>query len=97
MTKSKDRSEAENLRGIIRNLRAENKHLKKQLSRKDKRAFQYEDLEDKLRDIETKEEYVEVEVNKCPKCKGKIKNIELGARILIKCDNCNYRETKKHS
>lgn len=92
--KQKERSEAEYLRSIVRNLKSENRNLRKQLGRNNKRAHQYEDLEEQIQELALIETPVEVN-KKCPKCKGKLKTSDLGIKLFIKCEDCNYRETKK--
>lgn len=97
MAKSKDRSETEYLRGIIKNLKSENRNLKKQLSRSNKRAHQYEDFETKLQDTEVEEVFESVipPEKTCPKCKSKLKESPLGIKVLITCTSCNFKETRK--
>jgi predicted nuclease with TOPRIM domain len=99
MTRSKDRSEVEYLRGRVKELQSENRNLKKQLSRKEKREHQYEDLEEKLKEVELEEEtevFQEAARIKCPKCKGEIGQVAIGTRLLLKCESCGHRESKKN-
>ena len=97
MAKQQERNELEALRAIVRNLRSENKSLKKRLNRFEKRSKQYEDLESKIQDIEMDEDFSSVAENtkKCGRCSGKIKVVDLGIRTLYKCESCGHRETKK--
>jgi alpha-acetolactate decarboxylase len=95
MAKSKDRSEVETLKGIIRSQKSEIRKLKKELSRKQKREFRYEDLEEKLEEIYLEKEESKSEI-KCVKCKSNKINIsDLGIRILHICENCGNRESIK--
>ena len=100
--KNKSRSETESLRGIIRHLEAENKNLKKQLSRADKEVKRAFDTFTSFVDDELPAEAPVVEtvndlVIKCPKCSKKIKGIELGPKVLYSCSNedCRFRKTVK--
>lgn len=97
MTKPKERSETESLRGQVRNLRAEIKHLKRELGRKTKREYQFESLQEDLKEIELVKEIEPRLVNttKCPKCNGKLKYSDLGVRTLVKCEECSFRESRK--
>lgn len=98
--KNKSRSETESLRGIIRHLEAENKNLKKQLSRADKEVKKAFDtftsfVDD---DISAQEpQPTDDPTIKCPKCNKKIRGIELGPKVLYSCTNeeCRFRKTTK--
>jgi hypothetical protein len=96
MAKQKDRSEVEHLRGEVKNLKAQVRHLKKELARKQKRQHQYEDLEEREKDLEETlvAEIIE-DVSRCPKCAAKLEETNIGVRILVRCESCDYRETKK--
>lgn len=96
MTRSKDRTEVETLKGKIRELQKENKQLKKLVGRADKRAQQYADWEESQQEpeevvIETIQEHI-----KCPRCKANLKQNQIGnVRIIIECESCEFREVKK--
>lgn len=97
MTKSKDRSEAEYLRGIVRQLKSENRNLKKQLGLVSKKNRQYENnlsdhSEFELEEME--EEFIEAR-EKCPKCKADIEVLEIGNRDVRICKDCGYRSSRK--
>lgn len=95
--KQQERSELEHLRAENRNLKSEIRHLKKELARKQKREHQYSDLEQRAQEIELagQEEQVVVNNVKCPECSGNLSETSIGVRILITCDKCTYRKTKK--
>lgn len=94
--KSKERNEAEYLKAENRKLAKENKSLKKQLTRSNKRATQYEDLEEKIKDIEIEKDFnVVPESTTCVQCKGPIKESDLGIRIIKTCITCGHREVIK--
>jgi uncharacterized protein with PIN domain len=98
MAKSKERSEVEHLRAENRKLRSENKQLKKQVARSNKLANRYEDIDEKIQEIELEKDVrIAPEADRCPNCTGKLKEVSIGIRTLITCDSCNYRETKKHN
>jgi len=97
--KNRSHSELEDLRGLVRSLQAENRQLKKQLSRADKevkKAFEtFNTFVEDVQPVATVE--TQTFDTKCPKCNKKIKGIELGSRILYSCSNedCRYRKTIK--
>lgn len=97
--KSRGHSELEELRGLVRKLEAENRLLKKQLSRADKEVKKaFETFTTFIDDVEPIVEQPTTSFeSKCPKCSKKIKGIELGARILYSCTNedCRFRKTIK--
>jgi len=99
MAKQREKSEVEHLRAENRKMKAELRNLKKQVNRTNKRAHQFEDLEERLAEQTLEEkssDYIVVDNTACPKCsKGKIETIDLGIRKLVRCDNCEYKETWK--
>ncbi len=97
--KSRDKSEGENLRGIIRQLQSENRQLRKQVARSSKEV---------QRAVETVNSFVDDVIpepvdmpsdliSKCIKCGRKAKGLELGPKILYTCtnSNCLHRRTVK--
>lgn len=92
MSKSKEKSELEYLRGQNQKLKSENRHLKKQLGYFRKRV-----TED---DIDYPDEEIPAEAftpkggQRCPKCANAIEVIDLAVRIMHICD-CGYRKTFK--
>ena len=98
MAKSKDRSEVEHLRAMVKQQRSIIKHLKKEVGRSNKRAHQHEDLEERLAEEmlhEYKESEEKVDDKKCPNCsKSKLEFISLGKKTLCICQNCDYRKTR---
>lgn len=100
MAKQKERSEVEHLRSENRNLKSQVRNLKKQLSRKEKREVQFLELEEQVKDFEIEIEQVKLEPpksEKCPKCSHSVEVVDLGIKLLLKCKNCNHRETRKKS
>lgn len=94
MTKSKDKSEVEFLRAENRMLKKQVKHMKKDLSRFNKRSQNLEQLEKEAMDhiIEDEMDEITEETNMCPKChKGKTEIVDLKVRKMIICDKCDYR------
>lgn len=99
MTKKKSKSEVETLRGVNRNLRKQIKHLQKQIGRKEKREYLLDDVEEREAELHLKEQLEEsefVSTGNCPECDvGKLELVELGNRVLVNCNTCKYRSTKK--
>lgn len=96
--KQPERSEVEHLRAENKRLVSENKHLKKQIARSNKRSHQYQDLEEKVKDIELEKVTAHItQAVKCPNCQGKLKETSIGIRLLISCESCNYHETRKNN
>jgi predicted RNA-binding Zn-ribbon protein involved in translation (DUF1610 family) len=99
MAKSKERSELEDLRARNKKLEKENRQLRKEIGRFEKRKHLYEEnLEDIMSEEDTKNS-IEFENNivkrKCPKCGKELKITDLGSRLLLQCENCSYRKTEK--
>ena len=76
--------EVEKLKGMVRSLQKELKHLRKKEHMFDDREY----LLDELPPIEEPRE----DGNKC-KCGSQLKFIDLGIKSLLSCDNCGYRKT----
>ncbi len=107
MAKKQKDSELEHLRGLVKSMRSENKHLKKELSRASKRGKHLDTYLDEAKDEEIAKEMIEEEKlesvslkkSKCPKCGStQIDVIELGNRKVYTCaaTGCTYRTSKKN-
>lgn len=98
MTKNKERSEVEHLRGVVKSQRATIKQLQKEVTRLTKREHLHEDLELKLAEQLVEEEVEETKVmlkrEKCPECGDEIEVTPLGAKKLFTCTSCKYRKLK---
>ena len=99
MAKSKDRSEVEHLRGLVRELKSELRHLKKTMARKQKREHLLEDVESREAELFLQEEMEEkktvAQTERCPKCKSKIDVID-GAKLKVYiCSDCGYRKSSR--
>ena len=84
MARKKTSSELEHLRGIVRNLEAQNRELKKELAKAKPTIILKEVIkEDKL-----------PRVDGCPKCGKKLKEINLGLKQMILCSDasCDYKK-----
>jgi chromosome segregation ATPase len=93
MSRSKKRTtdELESLRAENRELRSTIKSLLRQI-RKLEKEYKPEHSQDVLIKEEIKEK-----VPKCPECgRGRIKNTELGVRLLISCTHCKYSKVTKN-
>lgn len=99
MPKKKERSEVEYLKSQNRELLKENKKLKKTISRSTKKEHILKDLEDRLEEEYFQEDHTrDVEpapVTGCPKCGRKLESVDLIKRIIVTCENCDYREVVK--
>lgn len=82
MGKKRERSELEHLRGVNRQLKSENAQLKKLLNR-----VNFDSVPD------TYEEPSKVHGPVCIKCKGPVKLIDMGPKLLYTCSNedCDHR------
>ena len=89
MAKSKDADPVEYYKGVVRKLKSELRHLKKELSRFHKREHF---LEDEV--VEEPEEVYE-DKPRCPKCSSRIYISNLGNRRIESCIDCSYRKTFK--
>ncbi len=93
MTKSRSHKDDEDLRGIIRELRSQNKALKRRLRDLEKSKHIYKEL--KLSEEEM-EELVEEKKSSCPECgEGNLVYVDLGIKHLMSCDMCKYRTKAK--
>lgn len=96
--KQKERSEVEQLRAVIRNLKSELKNLRKTLARANKETRKYADIvteaeEPEFEEVET-DIAVRAESHSCPKCKSKVdKPDDLGNRELYTCGSCGFRKS----
>ena len=83
----------------MRELKSENRHLKKRLGINDKKIKRYEEEEDEEATTtqfeERSEEVASEEEPRCPKCKGQIISTDLGSRLLLICQDCGSRKTIK--
>jgi hypothetical protein len=89
--KKENTDEIEQLEQEIKMLKCENRHLKKELKRSNKRYKPDHTQEDLI------EEDHETKHGICEQCgKGKLAVVELGPRKLISCSVCDYRKTLKN-
>jgi hypothetical protein len=98
MGKKRERSEAEYLRGLVRELKSENRNLKKRLGTVGKKVKRYEQLVDEsAEEVEMEREAAYLTAkgkSRCPECKGDIELMDLGVRELHVCTSgCGYRRT----
>jgi cell division protein FtsB len=92
MARERNKNSDENLRGHVRQLRAENKNLKRQISRLEKQLARLplEDLDEPeeetspLHDVAP--EYL------CPKCRKEMVLLDLGIKTILSC-TCGYRKS----
>jgi hypothetical protein len=95
---SRDKNESEHLKGILRNLKAENRHLKKQLSRLQKEAKITEAFmstwDEGDEDLVAPEALPDPDKPSCPKCRRTAVRIDLGTRSVLKCKQCGTSTIK---
>jgi hypothetical protein len=99
MAKSKDRSEVEYLRGLVKDLKSQVRNLKKEVSRSSKRQHREQDLEEIVKEIQFTEtqEAEQAKGVTCPnKCKAPMEAADLGIRTIHTCTSCGHRITVKH-
>jgi hypothetical protein len=95
VARNRDKSSDENLRGHVRQLRAENKHLKRQISRLEKQLARLP-LEDTDEPEEESTELYDVPPDQsCPKCRKPTITIDLGIKKVLSCKSCGARTTIK--
>lgn len=87
-TRQKSRNELEHLRGENRKLKGENRRLKKQVNElKRQNTFYGDVVEDVVEEINL--------TNVCENCgKGSIQELDFVYVTILKCDTCDYKETK---
>lgn len=84
MAKSREGKDTEFYKSIIRQLKKENKTLRKQLNRNTKEI----DIEDIIDDVQELEDYP----TKCSKCNhGFLEEFEVASRQFSRCTSCGYR------
>lgn len=96
--RGKDKSEKEHTLGILRQLKAENKHLRKQLARADKglrKVVEATGIDEPDYSAVLPEEVPES--SKCLKCGKLTMTIDMGVKSVITCMNsdCKHRRTLK--
>ena len=89
-TKNKSHSEVEHLRGENKKLKSENRQLKRRLSQLVKEAHFYENI------VEEETEDIKIKRNTCKLCgKGILEELDLTHIVVVRCDTCDFRESKK--
>lgn len=99
MSRKKDpETEIEVLQQTIKEMRGTIKNLRKQISRKEKRVQDTEDLESRLAEKHLEddvEDHKMLAKETCPKCAGKIEGVNIGNRALYICNDCGFRKPSK--
>lgn len=95
MSRKRDKNEVEHYKGIIRQLKSENRNLKKRL----KESSRHNKLDEELREdymelLEEKQFHEEkvVDLVKCPLCRRDTKLLDLGRKKYVVCNHCSYRK-----
>lgn len=93
MARSKSHKDDENLRGEIRELKAQNKALKKRLRQLEKNKHIWEEY---LVEEEDRSERKQNKQDMCPECgDGTLVYVDLGIKHLFSCSVCTYRTKAK--
>ena len=97
--KGRETSEVEYLRGIVKEQKAQIRHLTKELKRAGKDVRRYNELQDALADEVSFETVTKnPREQDCPQCgKGTLMKERLGVRNLTKCRHCEYSRFEKPS
>ena len=96
MARTRTKNDLEYFKGRVRELEKENKHLKRSVSRNDKRNQQMENTSvEEVEEVEEIEKATQVVLPKCKDCYStSFREVNLGIRILNICNKCGTR-TKK--
>ena len=95
MAKKRERNETEYLRGLVRELKAEVRNLKKQAGRHNKKLRGYEQLvsEDEPEANSDIQDLFKLGKPRCPDCQSDdMEIVDLGIRELSVCYGCGYRK-----
>lgn len=101
MARSRSKNDVEYYRGLVQQLKAEVRNLKKQLGNSNKKVQTYQEHMSDHAEFEIEKEVSEKKPipatpsNRCPQCQAKIEEVHIGVRILINCKACGFRLTKK--
>jgi hypothetical protein len=93
--KKRERSELEYYKGLVRELKAELRHLRKELGRSGKKLQHLEanaaDPDpDPIENLPTKPSK-----ERCVGCSGEVEIVDLGVKLMKICKECRSRETIK--
>lgn len=97
MAKVKEKNAPEYYKGLIRDLKAQNKSLKKELARLQKREHLF-DLPEIDEDAETATDYKgTLNAPQCPECGSKqFESVKIGNfRLLERCFDCGMKKSTK--
>ena len=99
MAKSKDHSELEHLRGLVRKLKSENRQLKKVVGLSKKEIAQFEEHFVEAFDPDTTTADTTVFTRKqdevCDKCGATMDVYDMDIRELLRCQACPNRRSRK--
>lgn len=93
MAKKRERSETEFLRGLVRELKSELRHLKRKNNSNNKKLRGFEQL---VGDPEEDAIVFETKLPdrlKCPDCGEQVEVVDLFVRELHLCTGCDFRKT----
>lgn len=90
-TKQRTHSKREHLDGLVKQLKSENRQLRRRLKELERKSHFYEEVVDEgVEDVQIK--------HTCFHCgKGELQEFDFGVRVVVKCNNseCNYQTSRK--
>jgi DNA-directed RNA polymerase subunit RPC12/RpoP len=95
LSRKRDKNEVEHYKGIIRQLKSENRNLKKRLKQTDRYNRLDEELREDYADLLEEKHYKEdrvVDLINCPDCKRDTKLVDLGRKKYVVCNHCSFRK-----
>lgn len=97
MAKKRDRSETEYLRGLVRSLKSQVRHLKRHNKELGVQARRFEEHEDDMLEegAQPSESPYQLPANTCECSKGQLVKTDLGVRIITTCTTCSFRKIEK--
>lgn len=97
MSRRRDKSEVEHLKGIIRKLQSENRHLRRQAKSVQRQQVRIEEWVEDVIEAYEGEEVPPPPPDHCPECASKedYTKTDLGNRMLLWCKICGFRKTEK--
>jgi chromosome segregation ATPase len=93
MARSRDKNNDETLRGLLRQAKSENKHLRRQVARLEKQLARLPIDEPEEESTVTEFHIIDPE-DSCPKCGKEMKRLDLGIKVILSC-SCGHRLTLK--
>lgn len=88
-----ERDSIQNYKSVIRKLKKENEHLRRELRKRGDVSQDYQEL---LQEFDG--DLNPTRKNACPQCKeGDLMKIDFGVKTVMTCNSCKYRKTQKRT